>query len=357
MPQDTMNAGWTTGQDARAVVADHVAVGTLGTNELHRRGQDLGCELDQRAYAGSVNSMRTIHTRCVSAARLLIAIAAYASQPTIAEIVIEGEATLFAPNIVSTEHSEVRLTLSPDGRMALWFSRNRPGGPGGYDIWMSRRTGERWDAATPVPFNSPTRDFDPAFSPDGRTVYFCSDRVGGLGGDDIYRVSVTAQGFGPVEHLSSAVNSEGNEFAPMLSPDRDQLLFSSDRAGGAGGHDLFTAHVRGATFERAQQLPGTLNTQANEFAATFLADGTTLVFARAKDFRVGRVDLFVATRRKGQYDNGVLLPLQINTPDKDTYGPMLDWSNPDRITFSGQREGARDMDLYVVRYRLPVRNQ
>src|SRR5688500_2762793 len=93
-------------------------------------------------------------------------------------LAIIAEPKTFAPNVASTEFSEVRLTLSPDGRTALWFSRDRPGGPGGYDIWVSRRRSHEWASAAPVPFNSPTRDFDPAFSPDGAFVYFCSDRPG-----------------------------------------------------------------------------------------------------------------------------------------------------------------------------------
>jgi hypothetical protein len=61
---------------------------------------------------------------------------------------------LFAPGVASTRFAEIRLTISPDGRTALWFSRDRPGGAGGYDIWMSRRTGAGWSEAVPVPFNS-----------------------------------------------------------------------------------------------------------------------------------------------------------------------------------------------------------
>jgi len=89
---------------------------------------------------------------------------------------VDGDAEEFAPGIASTGYSDVRLTISPDGNTALWFSRNRPGGPGGYDIWMSRRIGATWQPAEAVSFNSPTRDFDPAFSRDGRYVYFASDR-------------------------------------------------------------------------------------------------------------------------------------------------------------------------------------
>jgi Tol biopolymer transport system component len=202
----------------------------------------------------------------------------------------------------------------------------------------------------PVSFNSNTRDFDPAFSADGRFVYFCSDRPGGSGGDDIYRVAVTATGFGAPESLGETVNSAGNEFAPMLSPDGSTLLFSSDRDGGV--HDLFTAAQRAGRFQPAQRLPGAINTAANEFDATFLADGKTIVFARAKDFRKDRVDLFYATLRNGRYDAGTLLPLNVNHAKTDTYGPMLDWSTREQLTFSGQRDGARGMDLYRVRYRL-----
>ena len=50
-----------------------------------------------------------------------------------------GDARLFAPGVASTPWSDVRLTISPDGSTALWFSRNRPGGAGGYDIGARAR--------------------------------------------------------------------------------------------------------------------------------------------------------------------------------------------------------------------------
>lgn len=279
-----------------------------------------------------------------------IAFALLASAPPAVEIV--GEAELFAPGIASTDHSEIRLTISPDGRTALWFSRNRPGGAGGYDVWMSQHSGTGWTPATPVSFNSPGRDFDPAFSADGRFVYFCSDRPGGMGKDDLYRVAVTRAGFGAPENLGPKVNSAADEYAPMLSPDGRLLLFSSDRPGGAGRHDLYTARAKERGFAAAAPLGGAINTAADEFDASFLSDSRTLVFARAPSMQDDRVDLFAAAAHGGRYDRGVILPPTVNDLVGDSYGPMLDWSAPGRLTFSARRGSAASMDLYRVTYRL-----
>ncbi|MET0534342.1 MAG: hypothetical protein ABW171_08965 [Steroidobacter sp.] len=268
---------------------------------------------------------------------------------------IIGRAELFAPGIASTEASEVRLTISADGATAAWFTRNRAGGPGSYDIWISTRAADKWSAPKPASFNSAHRDFDPAFSADGRFLYFCSDRPGGLGGDDIYRVPVTAEGFGPPEHLGTEINSERNEWAPMLSGDGSLLLFSSDGRGGAGRLDLFSArHLENGRFAPAKPLPGDINTAADEFDATFLADGITVVFARAPNIEKDRIVLAVSSQRAGRYDVGTVLPASVNAPDQNTYGPMLDWSRPDQFLISSQRPEARagSTDLYVVRYRL-----
>lgn len=267
-------------------------------------------------------------------------------------IEIVGEPVQFVPGIVSTEFAEVRLTLSPDGRTALWFSRDRSGGPGEYDIWMSKLTRNGWSEATPVPFNSPQRDFDPAFAPDGKYVYFCSNRPGGLGGDDIYRVEVSADEFAPAELLGPQVNSGGNEWAPMLSGDGTLLLFSSNGRGGAGRFDLFTSRRSANTFEAATPLPGAINTPADEFDATFLSDSATVVFARAPDLQADTVSLFQAALQGQRYEVGAMLPASINWPGKDAYGAMLDWSQPNQFTFSSQREEAKSVDVYVARYRL-----
>jgi TolB protein len=264
------------------------------------------------------------------------------------------EAQLFAPRLASTEFSDARLTISPDGRTALWFTRNRPGGAGGYDIWMMHRTAHGWGNPTPVSFSSSVRDFDPAFSSDGRFVYFCSDRSGGHGGDDIYRVAVNADHFGEPVLLGPEVNSAGNEWAPMLSADGRSLLFSSNGRGNVGGFDLFIALRQSDSFAPATALQGELNTTEDEFDATFLSDNATVVFSRSADLRNQTVHLYYAAPHAERYPVGERLPSQVNSQGSDTYAPMLDWSHPSRLTFSGQRpeEKVGGVDLYVIEYQL-----
>ncbi|MGG6315298.1 TolB family protein [Stenotrophomonas geniculata] len=289
--------------------------------------------------------------KALLAVMLLVSASPPASPSRVLQIVGPGQR--FAPGVASTQYDEIRLTLSPDGKTALWFSRNRPGGPGGYDIWVSRHDGQRWRPATPVSFNTPGREFDPAFSANGRVVYFCSDRAGGQGGDDLYRVSMGSEGrFGEPVNLGPAVNSAADEFAPMLSPDAGTLLFSSNRAGGAGGHDLYVAAMVRGVAQPARPLPGALNTAAQEFDATFLGDGRTVVFARALDFGNAPVRQFIAYARGGRYDAGHALPAPLNEASGDSYGAMLDGSQPGTLTYSARRADGTGLDLYRIRYQM-----
>jgi TolB protein len=263
----------------------------------------------------------------------------------------QGEPAVFAPGVVSSEFREVRLTVSPDGSMMLWGSSNRPGGPGEYDIWIVRRNGNAWSAPESVSFNTKAKEFDPAFSPDGRFVYFFSNRPGGLGGDDIYRVAVSGSSFGAVEHLGAEINSAGNDWAPTPSPDGRALLFASDGRGGKGRQDLFVSNLVDGRWSKAEPLPGAVNTPGDEFDATFLSDNKTLVYSYSANIDSEAVSLHIATRGTSGYERGTLLPF--SSPFQYAYGPGIDLRNPAVLYFAGVPKGSKaGADIYEVRYRL-----
>lgn len=260
---------------------------------------------------------------------------------------------LVAKGVVSSEFTEIRLAASPDGQTLLWGSTDRPGGPGGWNIWMSRRSGTTWSAPVPAPFDSDANDFDPAFTADGKLVYFFSNRPGGAGGDDIYRVAVAGAAFGDVEHLGPEINTPGDEWAPSPSPDGSSLLFASNRP--KAKHDLYMARVQGAGFAKAEPLAGAINTpNADEFDATFLADGSSIVFARSTDVEHDPIQLYVATFGATGYDAGTPLPASVNIAGGYTLGPAIDPHDRSVLYFSSIRPevGAGKLDIYRVGYAI-----
>ncbi len=77
-----------------------------------------------------------------------------------------------------------------------------------------------------------------------------------------------------------------------------------------------------------------------------------MVFARAHDFGSAPVRQFIAYARGGRYDAGHALPSPLNEASGDSYGAMLDGSQPDTLTYSARRADGAGLDLYRIRYRM-----
>lgn len=253
--------------------------------------------------------------------------------------------------VVSTPAGEVRASVSPDGQRIVWGSRDRPGGPGGYDLWQATRQDGRWADPRPLPLDTPAKEFDPLFSADGRWLYFFSDRAGGQGGDDLYRAAVLkGGGYGPPENLGAGVNGKGDEWAPTPSRDGRHLLFASDGFGGAGGHDLLVARWNGAAFVDPAPVPG-VNTPGDEFDAAWIGDGRAIVYAYARDIAKDPVRLMLAQCDGRAYADPQPWTLSFNGPQDNTYGPTVDPSRPGEVLVNGMAKApkAGKQDIYRVR--------
>ena len=272
------------------------------------------------------------------------------------DLTLLGPPELVEPGVVSTAAAtEVRIAFSPDGQRMLWGVIGFASGPGGWEIVESRRTIGGWTVPAAVSFDSPANEFDPSFAPDGSGVYFFSNRPGGLGGDDIYFAPLDAATgrWGRATGLGPDVNSPGDEWAPVLSPDGETLVFATDGRGGAGLHDLFACRREpGGRFGPPENLAA-LNGPDEDFDAAFLHAGDALVFSRGR-FDAGPVSLHWAPRTASGWGAPRRLGREVNgdEPGSLTNGPSIAPSQPGWLYFSSHRPGgAGRMDVWRVPYR------
>jgi hypothetical protein len=146
---------------------------------------------------------------------------------------------------LNSSYREAFPSISADG-LTLYFSDffygpDRPGGTGGHDLWMSTRAVPNGPWSTPVnmgaPFNSANQDVSLTISHDGLTFIFASDRPGGSGGYDLWMCTrpTLQDPWGPPVNMGPTVNSGSHDYYGNLSPDGRVLFFESNRSGSYAG--------------------------------------------------------------------------------------------------------------------------
>ena len=259
-----------------------------------------------------------------------------------------GSPAPLLPGVIDSPDTEVRPAFSPDGRCVLWGSIGAP--KTAWRILQTCRAGAGWSKPAGVSFDGPDNDFDPAFSPDGRTVYFFSNRPGGQGGDDLYAVDrdPATGAFGVPRNLGPRFNTPGDEWAPAPTVD-GKLIFSSDGHGGLGRQDLFEGDLAGDAPVRGLG-PG-VNGPLDDFDATLLADGRTLVFASGDLKAETRVALHNARRGDdGRFGPRHVLAAPVNCSEAINNGPAIDPKRPEALYYSAYCPalGPGRMDIFEV---------
>jgi outer membrane protein OmpA-like peptidoglycan-associated protein/tetratricopeptide (TPR) repeat protein len=146
-----------------------------------------------------------------------------------------------------------------------------------------------WGNSKALPINS--KDYsvrNPSISKDGKTLYFSSDMPGGLGGEDIWKVSVDGDTYGTPENAGDNINTEGNESFPSIQDD-GILFFSSNGRQGLGGYDVFKQNT--ITNEKATNLGEPVNTQKDDFSFSYNLDKNVGYFSSNRE---GNDDIYQA---------------------------------------------------------------
>ncbi|MDR3047001.1 MAG: 23S rRNA (adenine(2503)-C(2))-methyltransferase RlmN [Bacteroidales bacterium] len=199
-------------------------------------------------------------------------------------------------NPVNTSYNEGAQTISPDGRYLYYTMCNTDVGYGSCDLYWSKRIGDRWSRPRNMGnvVNSQYWESQPAIGPDGKTIYFASNRPGGEGGIDLWKTEVVEEGvFSTPVNLGKTINTKKDDTAPFLHADGRTLYFASDGRPGMGGKDLyFATYLDHDTWSEPLNLGYPINTPDDEVNIVINAQGNRAYFASDKPGGFGGLDLY-----------------------------------------------------------------
>lgn len=158
-------------------------------------------------------------------------------------------------------------------------------------------------------------------APDGKRIVWTSDRAGGAGGWDLWQAQLRDGRWQDPAPL--ALNTAGDEVDPFFSHDGAWLYFASNRDSGRGGFDLYGVMIReDGSFGTVLAMPVTVNTAADERRPAVRPDGQALLFARNGKGSQG-FDLFVATAQGRGFSTATPLPAPLNSAADELGGEWL----------------------------------
>lgn len=210
------------------------------------------------------------------------------------------------------ETNEATISVSGDGQQLFVYK----GSVGNGDIYVSQREGDGYSVPvsmglgeTHSDINTDSWETHATISADGRTLYFVSDRLGGLGGRDIYRSVKLPNGeWSKALNIGAPINTPYDEDAPFFHPDGKTLYYSSNGTNSMGGFDIFySLNIEGDKWSTPFNIGYPLNSVNDDIFFTTTADGQRGYFSSAKSGGIGEKDIYtIDLKRKEQAQVAIL---------------------------------------------------
>ncbi|MBB6461311.1 OmpA family protein [Flammeovirga kamogawensis] len=200
---------------------------------------------------------------------------------------VDGEwATPEEVRELNTKYNEGTCSISADGSIMIFTScestRDRQG-YGSCDLFLSKKIGEHWTKPENLGPNVNSRNWEsqPSLSADGRTLYFVSDRKGGVGKKDIWVSKLGSNGdWNPAQNLGENINSYDDDLSPYIHSNGTTLYFSSEGQVGYGGLDLFKVEFINGQWTTPKNLGFPINDHADQVSLIVSSDGSKGYFSK-----------------------------------------------------------------------------
>lgn len=251
--------------------------------------------------------------------------------------------TVFAPGVISRAPHEAAPAFTPDGRI-VFFQR---GNPSESTILVSHREDGRWSMPTIASFSGKWNDMEPGMAPDGSYLVFISSRPIIPGGEpidgffngkhfpgqggNIWRVDRTADGWGKPHRLPDAINSGTSIFAPSVARDGSLYFMHPDKD--TGHFRLFRAQWRNGHYLKPAPLPFSTGATTDVDPAVD-PDERFLVFGSGRK-PAADMDLFIVFHTDNGWGTPIHLGTTVNSPGSDAESRL----SPDEkwLYFSSER--------------------
>lgn len=257
--------------------------------------------------------------------------------------------------VINSSDDDSDPWISPDGNLLIFVS-NRPGGHGTFDLWMSRKVGGVWQ----TPFNLggviniSTWEATPWMSPDTHRLYFGSyERPGGLGGWDIWMSTKTGGVWGQPVNMGPNINSAMQDASPSLTPDEQTLYFAA--ANGNNSNDVFFSQKVGGIWQPRQNAGPNINSPYNEDRVCITADRKRLYFNSNRPGGKGNWDLYysdwgtlgqAASTNFAESDQSLVIEAPKADPSTGDISFSMDLPSPVKVDISVYtKDGQKVKDL------------
>ncbi|MCB9169786.1 MAG: PD40 domain-containing protein [Flavobacteriales bacterium] len=217
---------------------------------------------------------------------------------------------------LNTALHDATVGLDPDGSAMIIYRTGRDLVSG--DLFESKLVNGQWTepAYMTEQINSPYQEASASISPDHNEIYFSSDRPGGFGGKDLYRIRRLPNGQWSLPlNLGPTVNTPFDEDAPFMHSDGTTLFFCSNGHNTMGGYDIFKTVLMDPDhngWADPENMGYPLNTVNDDIYFTLSADGTTGYFSSERPGGLGAQDIYRVEFPKSQLDYTVVHGLVVN---------------------------------------------
>lgn len=206
-----------------------------------------------------------------------------------------GDAELI-PGSLNTEGQDAATSISPDGKQIFLFKNDIEAESRGGDVYVSRLSSSgKWGAPKSMgkPINTTYAELGACISPDGKTLYFVSERQGSIGNADIWMVKRKSrtEWEKPV-NLGDVVNTIEDDAGIFLAPDGKTLFFTSKGHNSMGGYDIFKTVNEGGKWSTPVNLGYPINTIHNDFCFSLSVDAKTGYIASNRKGGLGGRDVY-----------------------------------------------------------------